>query len=174
MEGKTELNLNKKFTLIQISKNFSENELMFRFNKEGDSIIYIYHDYSLPGYFSYYPVNEENNIIMLNNFTFNITRHYQTDIKLMENECYYLIIQTDVNNSNINVNIDKSSRKNDPNKKSDTDDEDDDLKSWHIILIVLSSILVVIAIIIAIYCLRKNKLSSEEIEEKTKGLIAIE
>ena len=48
---------------------------------------------------------------MLNNFKFNITKHYESDIKLMENEYYYLIIQTNVTNSNISVNMYKSKKK---------------------------------------------------------------
>ena len=111
LEGKTKLTLNKEISLIQISKNFSENVIMFILNKEGNSSIYIYHDYSIPGYFVYYPVDDENNIIMLNNFKFNITKHYESDIKLMENEYYYLIIQTNVTNSNISVNMYKSKKK---------------------------------------------------------------
>ena len=76
-EGKNKLILIKNYTLIQISKNFSEDDLMFILNKEGNSSIYIYHDYSLPGYFVYYPVDNEDNKIILNNFTFNITKHME-------------------------------------------------------------------------------------------------
>ena len=171
-EGKTKLTLNKECTLIQISKNFIENDLMFILNKEGNSSIYIYHDYSIPGYFVYYPVDDEDNKIILNNFTFNITKHYENNIKLMENEYYYIIIQTDDFNSNISVNMYNSKRSQD--KKDDADKNDNGLKTWHIILIAVASIILVAGVIITICCLKKKKLSSEEIEEKAKGLTAIE
>jgi len=171
-EGKTKLTLNKECTLIQISKNFIENDLMFILNKEGNSSIYIYHDYSIPGYFVYYPVDDEDNKIILNNFTFNITKQYGNNIKLMENEYYYIIIQTDDFNSNISVNMYNSKRSQD--KKDDADKNDNGLKTWHIILIAVASIIIVAGVIITICCLKKKKLSSEEIEEKAKGLTAIE
>ena len=171
-EGKNKLILNKNYTLIQISKNFSEDDLMLILNKEGNSSIYIYHDYSLPGYFVYYPVDKENNKIILNNFTFNITKHYENNIKLMENEYYYIIIQTNTSNSNISVNMYNSKRGQD--KKDDQDKNDNGLKTWHIILIVVASILVVAGVIITICCIKKKKLSSAEIEEKARGLTAIE
>ena len=171
-EGKTKLTLNKECTLIQISKNFIENDLMFILNKEGNSSIYIYHDYSIPGYFVYYPVDDEDNKIILNNFTFNITKQYGNNIKLMENEYYYIIIQTDDFNSNISVNMYNSKRSQD--KKDDADKNDNGLKTWHIILIAVASIIIVVGVIITICCLKKKKLSSEEIEEKAKGLTAIE
>ena len=171
-EGKTKLTLSRECTLIQISKNYSKNDLMFILNKEGDSSIYIYHDYSIPGYFVYYPVDDENNKIMLSNFTFNITKHYESNVKLMTNEYYYVIIQTDVDNSNISVEIYNTKRSED--KKSDTDNIDNGLKTWHIILIVIASFLVLVGIILTICWIKKKKLSSDEIEEKTKGLTQIE
>ncbi len=90
----------------------------------------------------------------------------------MENEYYYIIIQTNTSNSNISVNMYNSKRGQD--KKDDPDKNDNGLKTWHIILIVVASILVVAGVIITICCIKKKKLSSEEIEEKARGLTAIE
>ena len=177
-EGKTNLTLSKLSTLIQIPKNLIGNDLMFILNKEGNSRIYIYQDYSIPGYFVYYPVDDKNNEIILSNFTFNITKQYENDIKLMENEYYYIIIQTYDSYSNISVNMYNNKRSEDKNDDTDNTDNNDNndngLKTWHIILIVVGSILVVAGIIIIICCIKKKKILSEEIEDKAKGLTVVE
>ena len=172
LDGKTKLNINKEFTFIQIPKNYNCKDLSFKFNKEGDSIIYIYHDYSKEGYSLYYQINEEDNKIILNNFTFNINEAYKEDINLMENEFYYLFIQTKGSDSNINIDVEI---KDNESKNKDKDKEDNGLQTWHIILIILGAIIFLLLIFILIICLRRrNKITDDKIEDKMQNLTEIQ
>ena len=171
LEGKQELNLNKQFNFIKIPKKYSSQIITFKLNKEGKTILSLYHDYSIQGYSLSYPLVENNNGIILSNFTFNLTDHYKKDIKLMENEYYYLIIQTTENDLNINVDIELN--ENGPNNKEENKNKG--LKTWHLILIVAGSILVLLLIIIILFiCLRKKKVTNKEIEDKVQSLTEIE
>ena len=170
IEGKTKLYLNKKYNYIQIpKKNYDLKELTFTLNKEGNSVIFIYHDYSLPGYSLDFILDNADNQIQLNNFSIEINNHYK-DYKSLENEYYYLIIQTNQNDLNISVNIEIK----DIEPKNE-DEDDNGLKAWEIILIVIGSIIFVALIILLIICCKKrNKLTNEEIEQKTQSLTQVE
>ena len=175
LNGKSEINIKKEFTFIQIPKNYKSKDLSFRLNKEGKSIIFIYHDYSMEGYSLYYPLNKENEII-LNNFTFNISEHYKEDINLMDNEYYYLIIQTNENNSNINISIDLKENYEPSNKDTEPNEPlDEGLELWHIILIIVGSVLVLLLVVVMIiYCIKRKKVTNKTIEEKMQNLTELE
>ena len=168
---KSELKLNKKINFIQIPKNYNSKDLSFTINKEGTSYVYIYHDYSMPGYLIYYRLNSDDNGITLNNFQFNITEHYKDDIKLMNNEYYYLIIQTHKNDLNISVNIEKIDKK---QKSDESKNDDEGLKAWHIALIIIGSLIVTIFVFVLVICyLKKRKLTNEDIEDDSKPLMQL-
>ena len=168
---KSELKLNKKINFIQIPKNYNSKDLSFTINKEGTSYVYIYHDYSMPGYLIYYSLNSDDNGITLNNFQFNITEHYKDDIKLMNNEYYYLIIQTHKNDLNISVNIEKIDKK---QKSDESKNDDEELKAWHIALIIIGSLIVTIFVFVLVICyLKKHKLTNEDIEDDSKPLMQL-
>ena len=146
----------------------------FKLNKEGNSIVYIYHDYSIEGYSLYYPINQKENSIVLNNLTFNIIDHYKGNINLMENEYYYLFIQKNEKNSNINIIIEYKDKE-PSNKDKEKNEDGDGLQTWHIILIVLGSLLIVVLIIVfIILCIRKNKVTNKTIEEKMENLTELQ
>ena len=174
---KKELNITKKFTLIQIPKNYTYKDMKFRLNKEGNSIVFIYHDYSKEGYSLYYPIKQEQNSIVLNNLTFSIVDHYKGDTNLMEDEFYYLFIQTNETDSNINIFIEY--KDNEPSNPSDTDKGNTEgssgLKAWQIVLIVLGCVLFVVLIIVLVIFLRKKKKESDiAIEEKMRILTELQ
>ena len=142
---------------------------MFNLNKEDKVIIYIYHDYSIPNYLLYYSLTKDYNEIKMDNLTFSITEHYKEGINLMENEYYYLIIQTIENNSNINLDIELKNKE--QKKDEQTDNKNDGMKTLHIILIVISSVLIlIIVIILIIYCKRKNKNTDKLLEDKIQEI----
>jgi len=124
LDEKTKLNIKKEFIFIQIPKNNNCKDLSFKINKEGVSIININHDYSMEGYSLYYQINEKNNKIILNNFTFNLNDPYKEDINLKENEFYFDI-----------------ELKDNESKNKDKDKEDNGLQTWYIILIILGAII---------------------------------
>ena len=167
LEDKKELNISKIFTFIRIFQNTKDKIINFCLNKKGDSFLLIYHDYSFPNYSINYLLNEDNKI-ELNNFFFNITKHYKDDFNLMNNESYYLIIQTNESNSNINVKMEIL------NNEENSDDKNKGLQTWHIIIISVGSLLIIIIIVIIVYFSRKNKVTEKDIEDKVQSLTKIE
>ena len=168
-EEKKELNIIKIFTFIRIPKNTKDKIINICLNKEGTSRLLIYHDYSLPNYSTFYPLNNENEI-ELNNFSFNITNHYENDVNLMINESYYLIIQTNKNNTNINVKMQIIDNK----QNGEDKEKNGGLKTWHIILISISSVIVILVIIIIVYCSMRKNITNEDIENKVESLTKID
>ena len=168
-EEKKELNIIKIFTFIRIPKNTKDKIINICLNKEGTSRLLIYHDYSLPNYSTFYPLNNDNEI-ELNNFSFNITNHYENGINLMVNESYYLIIQTNKNNTNINVKMQIIDNK----QNGEDKEKNGGLKTWHIILISISSVIVILVIIIIVYCSMRKNITNEDIENKVESLTKID
>ena len=123
----------------------------------------------MPNYSTFYPLNNENEI-ELNNFSFNITNHYENDVNLMINESYYLIIQTNKNNTNINVKMQIIDNK----QNGEDKEKNGGLKTWHIILISISSVIVILVIIIIVYCSMRKNITNEDIENKVESLTKID
>ena len=186
LQGKNEFHLNKQYNFIEIPKKYTSKIITFNLNKYGNSIISLYHDYSIPGYSRAYSLDENNNGIILSNFTFNITEHYKSNIKLMENEYYYLIIQTTKNDLNIKVDIEIYEGKEDDNEEEENDNGEGDkdnkgnknkkgLETWHILLIVGGSFIALLQIVIIILLCRllNKKDTSKELEDKVQNLTEI-
>ena len=177
LQKKTEFNLNKEFNFIKIPKNYSSQIITFNLNKKGKSILAIYHDYYIPGYSWDCRLNENENGIILSNFSFNITEHYKKGINLMKNEYYCLIIQASENDLNINVEI--KLNENDQEESDNKENKDKSglkswLKRWQIYIIIVGSVVFLLLVnIVLLICLYKRKDANKEIEDKVENLTEI-
>ena len=164
--GKSDLKLNKAYNLIKIPKEYANKVISFNFLDIKESIFTIYRGYTKLPYSFIYDINEDLNQFEKDNFTIIIDEQYQENVKLMENEIYYVMVHILENEVNLDITIEEKS--DDKEKKVGKKKE---LKGWVIALIILGGIILLALIsVLLIIILRKNKISNKEIEEKIENL----
>ena len=164
-ENNLQFNLTNSFNFIKIPKEYSSKIINFRLVGKENLIIHIEPIYTKAYYCLYDYINEDNNKILSNNFTFNITNHYKGNIKLMEDEFFYVIISTLTPDISVILKIEDNPEDN-KNKKDSNDDDDKNLLI--IIISVGAAVLIIILIIFIIIKCKKNKKSLDSLQEDVK------
>ena len=109
-------------------------------------LITVFHDY----------ITINDHKIFSNNYNFNITNHYKENITLMEDEYYYVIIQTLNENLSLTLTIeDNQEEAADKDKKNSNNH-----KTLWIICISIGAFILIILIIFIIIAKRKKKKES--------------
>ena len=173
LEEQNHIILNKTFNFIVIPKNYTSQVIIFNLNNKtnSNSILAIYKTYTIPPYSLNYQLNNNNNRILLNNFTIKITDHYKDKVHLMENESYCIIIQTLGNDLKLNLDVEIKEEE----EKEDNKNDNKGIETWHVILIVVGIIVILILVIILIIFIKRRKsLKSDKVEEKVQKLTEIE
>ena len=164
-ENNLQFNLTNSFNFIKIPKEYSSKIINFRLVGKENLIIHIEPIYTKAYYCLYDYINEDNNKILSNNFTLNITNHYKGNIKLMEDEFFYVIISTLTPDISVTLKIEDNPEEN-KNKKDSNDDDDKNLLI--IIISVGAAVLIIILIIFIIIKCKKNKKSLDSLQEDVK------
>ena len=160
LENNTKLNLEKNYTFIRIPQNYSSKIINFRLDGEENLIFTVEPTYTKAPYCFNDVIREEINTIIENTFTFNITNHYKGNIKLMEDEYYYVVIQKLTPKIAVTLNFYDKPKEKDKEKK----DSNDHKTLWIIAISVSATILLIVIIFIIIRC-KRNKASFDNLKE---------
>ena len=154
-ENNLKFNLTKRFNFIKIPQEYSSKIINFKLEGKENLIINIDPTYTKAYYCLYDYMIIEYNTILSNNYNFNITNHYKENITLMEDEYYYVIIQTLNKNLSLTLTIEDNPEEADKNKKNSNDH-----KTLWIICISIGAFILIILIIFIIIARRKKKKES--------------
>ena len=139
--------LSKKYNLINIPKNYSLNTIKFEINSNGNSSYIISQGYSLLQY-SYFPPEDEKNIIKSKNYKFQIVKPYKNQDEYFDEELYTVMII--IKKGELSLTIESDKKKEEETKKSS-------LSGGAIAGIVFGSIgFVVIVLLIIRCCVRRE------------------
>ena len=159
-KNNTKLNLEKNYTFIRIPQNYSSKIINFRLDGEENLIFTVEPTYTKAPYCFNDVIREEINTILENTFTFNITNHYNGNIKLMEDEYYYVVIQKLTPKITVTLNFYDKPKEKGKEKK----DSNDHKALWIIAISVSVTILLIVIIFIIIRC-KRNKASFDNLKE---------
>ena len=171
--------LSKRYNFIKIPKKFSSKVINFKMEDGVNSLFFVEPTYTIAPYCLSHQIDNDNKIPM-SDFTFNITEHYKDNVKLMEDEYYYVIIQTTTKNLKFEIKVIDTDEEITPIPPSPPDDENEEQKEQNspntkkrliiIISIICGVVLILIIIIIIIIHIKKKKNSSEEIQKEISGI----
>ena len=148
---KLKFNLTKELNIIKIPKNAKKIDIKVK--AENESAYTIYHGYSILPFCHFSELSEENKM-KSNSFNFSINEPYDKKINIMDNEYYIVMIEVFKGAINIEINL---KEKNKDNKG---------LKTYQLVLIIVAAVIfLIIVILIIIICLRKKRVSKDQIEE---------
>ena len=153
-ENNLKFNLTKRFNFIKIPQEYSSKIINFKLEGKENLIINIDPTYTKAYYCLYDYMIIEDNAILSNNYNFNITNHYKENITLMEDEYYYVIIQT-LKGLSLTLTIEDNPEEADKDKKNTNDH-----KTLWIIFISIGVFILIILIIFIIIAKRKKKKES--------------
>ena len=90
----------------------------------------------------------------LNSFNFSINDPYDKNINIMDGEYYIVMIEVFQGSINIEINLEEK------------DKDNKGLKTYQLVLIIVAAVIfLIIVILVIIICIRKKRVSKNEIEE---------
>lgn len=187
-ENDSSYTLLKRNNFIKIPKEYSSKIINFEVEDGKNSLFFVEPAYTIAPYCLYHSLKNGNNNMPMSNFTFNITEHYKDNVTLMEDEYYYVIVQTIRKGLTFNVkliDIDEEiipeeeeeeeegsgSSDNTDNDEGHNKDENEPNNTLYIIIIVSGVCGVIILLIIILIILKgRRKKKFDELQREINNI----
>ena len=165
---KSIIKLTNEINILKIPKEFKNVNINITIFENDEYSLY--QGYSIPPFSHYFDIDDNNRIS--SNYSINIFEPYNSNIKLMDNEFYTVIIRLHYIQSEIYLNINGVKGKN-----NDEDSENMKGLKWYEIALIGVGVLfiIIIIIIVLIFIIKRIKrMENESIEEKIGDLDAVD
>lgn len=137
--------LNKKYNFISIPKKYATSTINFEILANADSNYSISQGYSLNEY-NHIPIFEEEDMIQLDDYKFQITEPYNNNDEFIEDEYFTVMIILLKGDLNLKIQIEE--------KTKNDNEESGKLPDWAIALIAVGGVIILLLIVFLIwhYC----------------------
>lgn len=149
---KLKFNLTEELNIIKIPKNVKKIDIKVKAGNE--SAYAIYHGYSILPFCHFFGLAEENK--MKFNFNFTINDPYDNEINIKDDEYYIVMFEIFSGVINIEISVEEKEKEKD----------NGGLETYQIVLIIVAVVIfLIIVFLIIIICIRRKKVSKDQIEE---------
>ena len=155
---------NSKYNLLKVPREYKNKIVNLRIQSKNNITMALYYGYCIPPYSYYFYRETENAFLFGKGGILGLEVLYDDNIKLMNDEYFCILLERLDSKLDLSVSIDENDN-----------DLDKGLETWAIILIVVGSIILVLLIVVLIiFCIKRSKLKSSDIEEKIEKLNEIQ